>query len=69
MEVTVSTPFGGHGRPSNEEQQRRESEFTRLLVAGADLDEAARVSNLHPMRALKLLSAREMRQLAAECAA
>lgn len=68
-EDTVSTPFGGHGRPSNEEQERRETEFKRLLVTGAALDEAARRSQLHPMRALRLLSPREMRQLAAECAA
>jgi len=48
--------FGGHGRPSPEESERRRLEFLRLIDAGLDFDEAARRAKISPWRALSIVN-------------
>lgn len=60
--------FGGIGRPTNEEADRRRHEFARLIASGATLSEAQRGARISLQRALDLLDPPEMRQLAARSA-
>lgn len=66
-EVTVvaESKFGGIGRPSADESERRRREFVRLIASGASLGEAQRGARVSLQRALDLLDPPEMRQLAA----
>jgi hypothetical protein len=65
----MPSAFGGTGRPSTDESDRRRVEFVRLVVAGAPLDEAACEARINLKRALKILSEPEMRQIVAQVAA
>jgi len=67
--VAVSeSKFGGVGRPTNQEADRRRHEFARLIASGATLGEAQRGARISLQRALDLLDPPEMRQLAARAA-
>lgn len=48
--------FDGVGRPSNAEIKRQQREFRRLVVAGVDIEEAAREARIKPERALAVLT-------------
>jgi DNA-binding MarR family transcriptional regulator len=65
MTTEHASVWGGTGRPSPAESDRRRKEFVRLIVSGADFAAAAREARIQPMRALAVLSEREMRQLIA----
>lgn len=47
--------FGGKGRPSPEESERRRLEFLRLIDAGVPFDDAARQARISPWRALGIV--------------
>lgn len=55
--------FGGKGRPSPAESDRRRREFLRLVAEGAPFDEAARTARIQPLRALAILSHPDVRPL------
>lgn len=57
--------FGGKGRPSTVESERRRVEFLRLIAAGKPFDVAARDSKIGPLRALSILSHPDVRPLLA----
>jgi hypothetical protein len=61
----VESKFGGIGRPSAGESERRRMEFVRLIASGASLGEAQRGARVSLQRALDLLDPPEMRKLAA----
>lgn len=66
QEVAVATSmFGGTGRPSREESERRRREFIRLVAQGSSLADAVKTSGIQPKRAIALLDEPEMRQLLA----
>jgi hypothetical protein len=65
----MASVFGGTGRPSSEESERRRREFVRLVIAGTPFAEAARASRIKPLRALSILDAPEMRQIIGQAAA
>lgn len=67
MEARASV-FGGKGRPSPEESERRRVEFVRLIAAGEDFDVAAERARIAPKRALKLLSHPDVRPLLSQAA-
>jgi hypothetical protein len=67
MDERISA-FGGKGRPTPEESERRRQEFIRLVAAGKPFDEAARDSRIQPMRALAILSHPDVRPLLARAA-
>lgn len=64
----MASIFGGIGRPSKDESERRRVEFLRLVAAGIDFDVAARDAQIKPERALKLLSHPDVRPLLAKAA-
>lgn len=64
----MASIFGGTGRPSKDESERRRVEFFRLVAAGVDFDVAARDAQIKPERALKLLSHPDVRPLIARAA-
>jgi hypothetical protein len=64
----ATSAFGGTGRPSPEESDRRRREFLRLVAAGVDFDEAAKLSRIKPLRALAILSHPDVRPLLARAA-
>lgn len=65
----MSTPFGGIGRPSTEEQELRRLEFLRLVVVERrPWSDAARESKINPYRALDILESDEMRVVLAAAA-
>lgn len=49
----VPTPIG---RPRKAETNARRDEFLRLVFAGVDLDEAAKLARVKPERALAILT-------------
>jgi hypothetical protein len=61
----VASVFGGAGRPSTEESDRRRREFLRLIVEGVPGDEAARRARIKPERALAILTHPDVRPLLA----
>jgi hypothetical protein len=64
--VAVSeSKFGGVGRPTSDESERRRMEFVRLIASGASLGEAQRGARVSLQRAIDLLDPPEMRKLAA----
>jgi hypothetical protein len=62
-ELDRPSPFGGVGRPTLEESERRRVEFVRLIASGVPLVEAVTTSRIQPLRALSVLDAPEMREL------
>lgn len=64
MDQRVSA-FGGKGRPSPEESERRRIEFVHLIAAGEPFDVAAEKARIAPKRALRLLSHPDVRPLLA----
>jgi hypothetical protein len=59
----ATTIFGGTGRPSPAESDRRRREFLRLVAEGVPFDEAAKQSRIKPLRALAILSHPDVRHL------
>lgn len=62
---TPVSVFGGTGRPSKDESDRRRCEFLRLIKEGIAGDEAARSAQIDPYRALAILTHPDVRPLLA----
>lgn len=61
--------FGGAGRPTADESDRRRVEFLRLVLdEGKDFDEAAALARISHKRALRILSHPMVRPLLARAA-
>jgi hypothetical protein len=61
--MASTSVFGGMGRPSSAESDRRRREFLRLVVDGVPGDEAARIARIKPERALAILTHPDVRPL------
>lgn len=64
----MSSLFGGTGRPSAKESDRRRCEFLRLVSEGVDFDQAAVLARISDRRALRILSHPDVRPLLTKAA-